>query len=80
MSGNSQQENTLRKREKERAGEREERREREGAGFIKSLDNKLAPSDGWWKDTGSEARGPRRGRIRQRGERQRKREKREHYL
>ena len=43
MSGNSQQENTLRKREKERAGEREERGERGRAGFIKSLDNKLAP-------------------------------------
>ena len=39
MSGNSQQENTLRKREaRQREGER--------AGFIKSLDNKLAPSDG----------------------------------
>ena len=53
--------------------------EREGAGFIKSLDNKLAPSDGWWKDTGSEARGPRREGASDRGEREKERE-REHYL
>ena len=81
MSGNSQQENTLRKREKERAGEREEGREREREPdllnlWITNLHRRTdGRTDGWWKDTGSEARGPRRGRIRQRGERQRKRER-----
>ena len=74
MSGNSQQENTLRKREWEKG--------RRGAGFIKSLDNKLAPSDGrtdgWWKDTGREARGPRRGEgASDRARRERESEKRE---
>ena len=51
--------------------ERERERERKGAGFIKSLDNKLAPSVGWWRDT---ERGP-RAHPRREWERAR-----EHYL
>ena len=78
MSGNSQQENTLRKRGRKRESGRKGggEREREGAGFIKSLDNKLAPSDGR-TDGGKIREGRQGGRGEGASDRERERARRE---